>query len=90
MMLLFPNFIKIFLIFLDFLEVYEIFEKSSLDKNFKILPSKWCFSYKQGRFKARLVVGGHKKIENVDFNVDDIYAPTLSLENLRFFNIYCN
>lgn len=39
--------------------------------NAKVLPTQWNYSYKQGRFKARLVVGGHKQVDGILINQTD-------------------
>jgi hypothetical protein len=53
----------------------------------KVIPCKWVFSIKTDqngipkRFKARLVAGGHKQTEGVDYN--ETYAPVSRLATLR-------
>ncbi len=37
------------------------------------------------RFKARVVVGGHKQQRDIDF--DDIYAPVVEFSSIRLFLI---
>ena len=53
----------------------------------KILPCKWVFVLKQDehgnptRFKARLVAGGHRQVDGVDYG--ETYAPVSRLTTLR-------
>ncbi len=53
----------------------------------KVIPCKWVFVVKVDerniptRFKARLVAGGHRQIEGVDY--DETYAPVSRMTTLR-------
>jgi hypothetical protein len=53
----------------------------------KVIPCKWVFSIKTNqngipvRFNARLVAGGHKQTEGIDYN--ETYAPVYRLATLR-------
>jgi hypothetical protein len=53
----------------------------------KVIPCKWVYTIKTNqdgvpvRFKARLVAGGHKQTEGVDYN--ETYAPVSRLATLR-------
>jgi len=53
-----------------------------------VLSSKWIYTVKTDletdeitRFKARLVVGGHRQIHHIDF--EEVYAPVVSVIALR-------
>jgi hypothetical protein len=53
----------------------------------KVIPSKWIYTIKTNqngipiRFKARLVAGGHRQTEGIDY--DKTYAPVSRLATLR-------
>jgi hypothetical protein len=53
----------------------------------KVIPCKWIFTVKTlhdgslDRFKARLVAGGHRQVEGVDYN--ETYAPVSKHATLR-------
>ena len=53
----------------------------------KVIPCKWVFLVKVDekgipmRFKARLVAGGHRQVEGVDY--DETYAPVSRMATLR-------
>jgi hypothetical protein len=53
----------------------------------KVIPSKWIYTIKTNqngipiRFKARLVAGGHRQTEGIDY--DETYAPVSRLATLR-------
>ena len=55
--------------------------------NGSILPCRWVLNRKKNtdgsvRFKARLVIGGHKQQEGIDYK--ETFASTLKMESLRF------
>jgi len=57
-------------------------------KGHRPLPTKFVFKTKTNdgvfaSFKARLVVGGHRQIENVDFDPNEIFAPVVSIQGAR-------
>jgi hypothetical protein len=53
----------------------------------KVIPCKWVYTVKPNeygipvRFKARLVAGGHRQIEGIDY--DETYAPVSRHSTLR-------
>jgi hypothetical protein len=53
----------------------------------KVIPCKWVFTIKTNakgipeRFKARLVAGGHRQTEGIDY--DETYAPVSRLATMR-------
>jgi histone deacetylase 1/2 len=55
----------------------------------KVLPCKWVFTIKTDadgrptRFKARLVAGGHRQVEGIDY--EETYAPVSRHTTLRTF-----
>ena len=57
-------------------------------KGHRPLPPKFVFKTKTNdgvfaSFKARLVVGGHRQIENVDFDPNGFFAPVVSIQGAR-------
>jgi hypothetical protein len=61
----------------------------------KVIPCKWIFTVKTkhdgtlDRFKARLVAGGHRQVEGVDYN--ETYAPVSKHATLRtLFSVAAN
>ncbi|KAF0775869.1 hypothetical protein AaE_000431 [Aphanomyces astaci] len=55
-------------------------------KTMTVLPCRWVFRIKpNGTYKARLVIKGFLQREGVDY--DDIFAPVVRLEVLRFLFI---
>jgi hypothetical protein len=61
----------------------------------KVIPCQWIFTIKTHhdgtieRFKARLVVGGHRQVEGVDFN--ETYAHVSKHATLRtLFSVAAN
>jgi hypothetical protein len=61
---------------------HDTWECCELPCGKKALPSRFVFDRKQdGRYKARLVAGGHRQQHGLDFH--DIYAPTCSYRTLR-------
>ncbi len=53
----------------------------------KVIPCKWVFAIKTDadgiptRFKARLVAGGHKQVEGIDY--EETYAPVSRMATMR-------
>jgi hypothetical protein len=53
----------------------------------KELPYKWVFSLKSNekgeivRYKARLVVGGHRQVHGIDYH--EVYAAVTSVQTIR-------
>jgi len=53
----------------------------------RVLPAKWVFTTKRAldgsveRYKARIVVGGHRQVRGVDY--EEVYAPVGKFDTLR-------
>ena len=61
---------------------YEVWEEVDLPPGKQALPSRMVLERKRdGRYKARLVAGGHKQQQGLDF--DETYAPVCGLRTLR-------
>ncbi len=66
---------------------YSIVKRPS-DAN--VIGTKWIFSLKRigddvFKYKARLVLQGYQQIDGMDYDSDDVYAPTASSSAIRFF-----
>ena len=65
------------------------FEVEILPEGANAIPSKWIFTVKTDslgrlvRFKARLVAGGHRQLEGIDFV--ETFSPTVSWDSVRLF-----
>lgn len=63
--------------------------RSEAPSTHKVLPCKVVWKLKRkpdgsvDRYKARIVVGGHRQKAGVDYNLDEIFAPTLTHTALR-------
>ncbi len=63
--------------------------RSEVPASHKVLPCKVVWKLKRkpdgsvDRYKARIVVGGHRQKAGVDFNINEIFAPTLTHTALR-------
>eukprot|EP00752_Nemacystus_decipiens_P015554 g13877.t1 len=63
-------------------EVYTVIPLNSVPKGEKILNTKFVFKKKlDGRFKARLVVGGHRQQPGLDYGRS--YAPVCRIGSIR-------
>jgi hypothetical protein len=63
-------------------EEYEVWEEVELPPGKQALPSRMVLERKRdGRYKARLVAGGHKQQHGLDF--DETYAPVCGLRTMR-------
>jgi len=66
---------------------WDVVEADSVPKGQQVLPCKWVFKTKRGaqnvveRYKARVVAGGHRQKEGVDFN--EVFAPVSKHATLR-------
>jgi hypothetical protein len=61
---------------------YEVWEEVDLPPTKQALPSRFVLERKRdGRYKARLVAGGHKQQHGLDF--DETYAPVCGLRTMR-------
>ena len=63
-------------------ESYKVWTKCELPAGRVALPSRLVLEHKRdGRYKARLVAGGHRQRQGVDYN--DTYAPVCSYRTVR-------
>jgi len=71
------------------LEDAGCFEIEILPEGANAIPAKWIFTVKTDslgrlvRFKARLVAGGHRQVEGIDFV--ETFSPTVSWDSVRLF-----
>ena len=71
------------------LENAGCFEVEVLPDGANPIPSKWVFTVKTDSlgnvvcYKARLVAGGHRRIEGIDFA--ETFSPTVSWNSVRLF-----
>lgn len=71
----------------DALVAHGTWETADRPAGEKVLPCRWVFVRKRRpdgsveRFKARLVVGGHKQVAGVDY--DDVYSPVSRYASFR-------
>jgi len=71
------------------LQSSEGFEVEVLPDGANPIPSKWIFTIKTDSlgnvicYKARLVAGGHRQIEGIDFT--ETISPTVSWNSARLF-----
>jgi len=72
---------------LEAIRVNGTYELVAVPRGVKPLPSKWVYKVKYNadgsveRFKARLVVGGHRQIGGLDYH--EVYAPVGKYDTLR-------
>ena len=65
------------------------FEIEVLPDGANAIPAKWVFTVKTDslgrlvRYKARLVAGGHRQEEGIDFN--ETFSPTVSWNSVRLY-----
>jgi hypothetical protein len=68
-------------------EKLGVFVVGTLPPGRKALPSRWVFALKSDkdgyveRFKARLVAGGHRQIEGIDYT--ESFAPVVRIQSIR-------
>ena len=68
---------------------WEYVLRSQVPNTHKVLPCKVVWKLKRrpdgsvDRYKARIVVGGHRQKAGIDYNLDEIFAPTLTHTALR-------
>lgn len=67
---------------------FGVWEQSDLPDGKQALPSRMLLERKRdGRYKARLVAGGHKQQHGLDF--EDTYAPVCSYRTMRMILATC-
>lgn len=67
-------------------KVFQEVDVDTIPPTTKVLPLKWVLSRKSdGKYKARLVVQGHRQVEGIHYNPDQLYAPVVSMRSIRFF-----
>ncbi len=70
-------------------DTWETVDSTSVPEGKKVLPCKWVFKTKKDkdgnveRYKARLVAGGHRQVEGLDYS--EVFAPVSKHATLRLF-----
>jgi len=70
-------------------KTWDLVEADEVPRGQQVLPCKWVYKTKRGannvveRFKARVVAGGHRQKEGVDFG--EVFAPVSKHATLRLF-----
>ena len=73
---------------MDSLREYGVWEVQALPVGKHALPCRWVFDRKRdGRYKARLVAGGHRQRFGLDY--DETFAPVCGFRTLRAFLAVC-
>lgn len=67
---------------------YDVWEATDLPAGKHALPSRFVLQQKRdGRYKARLVAGGHKQVHGLDF--EDTFAPVCMYRTMRMMTAVC-
>nr|XP_042910227.1 uncharacterized protein LOC107448150 [Parasteatoda tepidariorum] len=66
---------------LNSIHEHDVWDLVDKPENVKIVKSKWVFTMKENKYKARLVAAGFNQVKNRDYL--ESYSPVLSTESLR-------